>query len=413
MTNKKVIILGGTHDHIALIEKFKRRNYYIILIDYFDNPPAKKFSDYFVKESTLNENAILKIARIEKPDLVIATSIDQALLTMAFVSEKMNLPCHLSYKQALELTNKAYMKENFENNNIPTSSFQIIKSKTFDLNSELKFPCVVKPADSNSSKGVVKVNSSEDMEYAVKNAFEISRSKLVIIEKYIEGVEVSADVVIKEGKADVIMISQNIKSEINKENFTITQNYFNKDFYEIHKEKVSIIAEKIAKAYNLINAPLLIQFILSDEKLSVIEFSSRIGGGSKYHLIKKITGFDFLDFFISVILKEKFVVKFNIINNYGLINYVYSNLGYFTSFEITTRLEEENIVEDYYLYKTIGMKINNKICSSDRVMGILFIAHNKNDLFQKAIIADNNIKILNELNEDIMVHSLLQEEVEL
>ena len=54
MNKKTAIVLGGTSPHIALIQKLKDRGYYTILVDYLNNPPAKKVADMHIKESTLD-----------------------------------------------------------------------------------------------------------------------------------------------------------------------------------------------------------------------------------------------------------------------------------------------------------------------------------------------------------------------
>ena len=41
----KALVLGGTDDHIALIESLKRRGYRTILIDHYENPPAQAVAD--------------------------------------------------------------------------------------------------------------------------------------------------------------------------------------------------------------------------------------------------------------------------------------------------------------------------------------------------------------------------------
>ena len=38
----KAIVLGGVAPHISLIERLKNRGFEVILIDYLDDPPAKK-----------------------------------------------------------------------------------------------------------------------------------------------------------------------------------------------------------------------------------------------------------------------------------------------------------------------------------------------------------------------------------
>src|SRR5690554_4023391 len=141
MTHQNAIVLGGTEDHIGLIAKLKDLNYYVILVDYNINPPAKKYADVYIQESTLNQEKVLEIAKQLDISLIIAACIDQALLTIAYVSEKLKLPCHISYKTALDLTNKAYMKTVFKNNKIPTASF-VIKELNQKVEVNLNYPLV-------------------------------------------------------------------------------------------------------------------------------------------------------------------------------------------------------------------------------------------------------------------------------
>ena len=47
------LVLGGTSPHIELINQLKARGYYVVLWDYLKNPPARKFADRFMQESTL------------------------------------------------------------------------------------------------------------------------------------------------------------------------------------------------------------------------------------------------------------------------------------------------------------------------------------------------------------------------
>ena len=60
---KNVIVLGGTAAHVPLIISLKKRGYYVILIDYLDNPPAKQFADLHIKTSTLDKESVLDVAK--------------------------------------------------------------------------------------------------------------------------------------------------------------------------------------------------------------------------------------------------------------------------------------------------------------------------------------------------------------
>src|SRR5690554_5886296 len=120
--NKQVaIVLGGTFPHISLLEKLKERGYYTVLIDYFENPPAKLYADEHVMASTLDKEAVLEISKQKEASLVISAYIDQANVTACYVAEKLNLPHPYSYETSLNVTNKLLMKNLMINNNIPTS----------------------------------------------------------------------------------------------------------------------------------------------------------------------------------------------------------------------------------------------------------------------------------------------------
>ena len=62
MNNDKpvALVLGGTNPHRALIEKLKIRGFYTVLVDYFENPPAKNIADEHEKESTLDIQKVLE-----------------------------------------------------------------------------------------------------------------------------------------------------------------------------------------------------------------------------------------------------------------------------------------------------------------------------------------------------------------
>lgn len=149
----KAIILAGGYDQIALIQELKKRGFETILIDYYENPPAKNFADNHYQVSTLDIEAIKKIAIKENVHLVTTACTDQALLSIAKVSEELVLPCYIPYKKALNVTNKKYMKNVMNKSGIPTAKHKVVSDiKSIDL-SEFKFPIVVKPTDCNSSKG--------------------------------------------------------------------------------------------------------------------------------------------------------------------------------------------------------------------------------------------------------------------
>ena len=97
----KVLVLAGGYDQIGLIEELKSRGHYVLLADYFENPPAKKTADKHYQISTLDEDAVKEVALKEQVDLITTACTDQALLTVAKVSEELGLPTYISYEKAI------------------------------------------------------------------------------------------------------------------------------------------------------------------------------------------------------------------------------------------------------------------------------------------------------------------------
>lgn len=403
-----VIVLGGTHDHIKLIKLLKRKKYTVYLIDYYEFPIAKKYADFHIVGSTLDKEFVLEKCIELNVEFCIAFCIDQALLTMAFVSEKLNLPCHINYETALKLTNKVHMKNVFINNDIPTSNFLTFKSKYSDKFNidNLNFPVVVKPADSNSSKGISKVHDIKDFFSAYNFAYEMSNTKEVVVEEFIDGEELSIDVIIIDFQPSFILITKNIKRKDSPNKFTIIKNVFSLDTHNKFYNKIKSIVIKIAMAYNLKNTPLLVQAIVNKGDIYVIEFSARIGGGSKHQLVKALTNINMIDNFFKIIEKNEplIVNKFNY--KYAVVNYIYSNEGIINKYWGLKNLINKNIIDKVFKYKSIKTKINSSASSTDRPIGVLILSHTVEDLIFRTKEFDCNFKILNKENIDIMIHNL-------
>lgn len=403
----KAIILGGTNDHIYLIKILKEKGFYCILIDYLDNPSAKIYADEFIQESILDKEKVLEIAAKKNVNLVIATCIDQALVTSAFVSEKLGLPCHITYQTALNLTNKMLMKKIMKEHDIPTSEFSILRSiEEVKLLDKCHFPMVIKPVDANSSKGVYKVFSTKEIDEQYNSTVAFSSSGLVIVEEFIEGIELSVDVFIQYSKPTILMVTENVKAKSNTTSFTITESVYNSKIETETSPKLEKIASNIASAFGIQNGPLLIQCIYDkiSEKISVIEFSSRIGGGSKYFYIQQIKGFDILSKFVDTVLFKEVIIESIIPKvNVAKIKYLYTKEGEIREYVNFETLKQENCITEYFIYKEPRSYVKESSKSTDRCAGIFLTANNETELELKEQKCHTILKVL-----DNNYHNLLK-----
>jgi biotin carboxylase len=396
MNQPVAVVLGGTYPHKSLLNNLKLRGYHTVLIDYLENPPAKTDADEHIQESTLDKDKVLEIAKERNASLVIATCIDQANVTACYVAEKLNLPAPYSYEVALSVTNKRLMKEIMVSNGIPTSKHVIVNNKNDYKIDNLRFPVIVKPTDSNSSKGVRKASNLTELELYVTDALEISRNQTAIIEEFIDGIEFGADCYIHNKKVTILTTKERRKIPTDKENpiQQIQGSYWPANLTTDNLKKLKIIANKIAEVFHLDNTPLMIQAILNNDDISIIEFAPRIGGGHSYSIIPLQTGFDIIDSAVNSFLGIPVLPKPNPIKIYFADVFIYTKPCFFGAVKGYEKLKDNKTIEYINVYKAFGSEIGNEMSSNNRIGGFTVKSDSKEGLSEKIKNTINGIEVV-------------------
>lgn len=401
----KALVLAGTLPQIELIKNLQARGYYVILADNSKNPLGKKYADKYYPESTLDIEAIRNIAIKENVDLIFTVCTDQALNTVAKVSEELGLPCYIDAQTGLNVTNKKYMKTVFSENGIPTAKHIILGSGNYDIPESFSYPLIVKPVDCNSSKGVAKVNSDIELRTALDAAFEFSRTDNAIVEEFIDGRELSADFYIHDGEPHFLCLSQTDKIK-DEGKFVIFRSVIPAGVENPVFEKVCDAAKKIAKAFNLKNCPMLIQMLYKDGEVYVIEFSARTGGCLKFKLINNFSGVDVIDLAVNATLDKSELPKPVFNNKYIINEFIYTGGGVYDRLEGFEELKADGTIDSYYAFKPKGTEFSGVSCSADRAAGYTIIADSYEELDRKYKKATDAIKVLDANGKDIARHDL-------
>ena len=266
-------------------------------------------------------------------------------------------------------------------------------------------PLVVKPVDCNSSKGVKRIDNIEELPTYLNEAINYSRTKTAIVEEFKEGTEISADFYIENGVAKYLSATTSLKIK-NRKSFTILCS----DYPAINnsqKEKLTTIVSQIAKAFNLDNCPMLVQLIANGDDMWVLEFSARMGGGSKHNLIKVLSDVDIMSVYVDRILGDYPSIHPSEPVKYCKMIYIYCKPGIFNYVDGFESLQKEGIIDSYFHYKTSGMEIHGSETSSDRPAGYLITASTPEELAHKLQYADSHLAVISADGEDIMLHNLL------
>ncbi len=408
MSNKPVsIVLGGTIPHTELIRNLKNRGFYTILVDYLESPPAAKIADLHIRESTLDYDKVLQIAIDYDAKLVISTCIDQAGVTACYVAEKLKLPAPYSYDTALKVTNKTLMKKIMSEHNIPTSKFCVVSDYNELPEFSLKLPVVVKPADSNSSKGVRRAENEDELRTFLNQALRISRNKKAIVEEFVTGDEIGLDCFVEEDRTHILMMHRKRKPMRSNHDVLYSIGSISPpDISETAKCKLLEIAVNITSAFKLENTPLLLQTIVNNDEVSVVEFSPRIGGGLNFRKIKIFTGFDIIDAAINSFLGNKVNVVYNSPDFNFSENHIYTLPGVLGHISGYQDLIENNIIEEIYFNKSIGSIMTDDMASNNRLGSFIVKAGNIQELHEKIRKAFDSINVF-----DSFGNSMLKKEI--
>lgn len=371
---KKIAILGASYLQSPLVEKAKNSDIEVHCFAWDDDKAVCKYeADFFYDISVLEKELILEKCKEIGIDGILTIATDICVPTIAHVVEELNLIGNPT-KTALLTTNKGLMRACFQENQISSPNYNIVKSLN-DINLiSLKFPLIVKPSDRSGSLGVVKVENVVDLEKAIQYCLEVSIEKSAVVEEYIRGKEVSVETISWKGNHQVITITDKI---ITEEPYFVELAHHQPSQLPLKiQEDIINISLRILEATKVKNGASHIELkIQPDGRIYAIEIGSRMGGdfiGSD--LVSLSTGFDYLKAVIDICLNQFDGKVEKTINQFSGIYFLSENtkklLPYFensdnTEFEIVkkelqnTELKEIHSSNDrsgYLIYQS-----NNKV----------------------------------------------------
>ena len=408
----KALVVAGGMPQITLIKQLKERGVETVLVDGSPNPVALTFPDKFYNVNIFDVKAVKKIAVEEHVDFLITVCADQVLLVVAQISEELGLPWYIDYETAKMVSDKELMKKTFVENDIPTSQYVVMEEFDLEMTRLLRYPLIVKPVDAYSSKGVKKVLNEHELSIAFQEAKSISRSKKAIVEEFFEGEELSVDLFVEEGKANVLLISNSEKVK-DADHFAIFRGRYPANVSTELKAEINRVSQKVADAFGIKNAPMLIQMLTDGERITVLEFCARTGGAMKWLLIEHASGVDVIKGVIDLTMGIKPEIKVRGPESKYIVNdFIYCKTGTFDHVEgFDEQLKKGNIT-DYRMLRPKGWKFSGMITSStDRLCGVTFQDDTIVGLNRKHREFVENVKVIDENGIDIMRHDLLPDVV--
>lgn len=194
MTKKKLLILGSNVGSVDIVEYAKELGAYTIVADYYPSEKsiAKQYADESVLISTADTEALKSLIVEKKIDCVLAGVSEFNLRQAEILSSYFHLPFYFNKEQWEIVENKGLFRKICQDVGVPTPQTYYIGSPNNVDYKRLKYPLIVKPTDSSSSRGVVICRTENDIEKAILEAANNSLTNTIIIEEFFEGEEFTA-----------------------------------------------------------------------------------------------------------------------------------------------------------------------------------------------------------------------------
>lgn len=288
---KKALILNTSHNDLGMIHALKSMGFYVIAIGGTPGLIGQKYVDEYHQMDYSQKEKVCEFAKQLGIDAICSCCNDLGVITASYVAEKLGLPGHDTYENTLIMHHKDRFKEFAIKNGIQTPHSKyftdIDEAYSYCLNAE--YPLIVKPTDLSAGRGVSFIQNTEMALDALKNAFEKSRIKHIVIEPYIDGSQHALCTFIKNKKV-VAFCSNNEYSFTNPYRVEI-DTYPSSNYNEV-KDFLIAQAEKMTSLLDLKDGILSMQYRMKDGKPYIIEAMRRVLGNLYMIPANKLTNMD-------------------------------------------------------------------------------------------------------------------------
>ena len=278
---KRLLVLAAGILQVPVIKKAKEKGYYVIAVDGDSNAIGLQYADKDICANITDEEIMLEIAREQHVDGVIHPCSEVSMNVMGRINDELGL-AGITKEQAIRATNKHLMREAFEKGNAPSPK-SILTDSAEDawehLQNDFSTDGILKPSRNSGSRGIAKVvrdMNKADFINAYNIALNESRDKSVLIEQFIEGPEFSIEIIVWNGKVNVLTVTD--KKTTGAPHFVELGHNQPSCYSKEDVETLKAAAVAGVKALGVNNCACHAEAKLMNGKAYLMEIGARLGG---------------------------------------------------------------------------------------------------------------------------------------
>ena len=286
-----VLFVGaGRHQRRAIVQA-RERGLRVVAVDRNAAAPGLALADVAEVVDFAHIDAVEDVARRHGVDGALTVSADRAVPVVAAVTERLGLPT-IGTAVAHRMTHKIAMRRTLAEEGIPQPAFAAVRGLAEGRAAieTVGFPAVLKPVDSGGQRGLFRVETQGDLESHLLSALAESPGREAILEGFVEGTEMNGIVVVRDGDARTVTLSDRLRPA----GVGFGVGWIHVYPASIHSDQLSLaerVAERSVAALGLRDGIAFPQLIASpDGGVSVVEVAARIPGGQMADLVRHAVG---------------------------------------------------------------------------------------------------------------------------
>jgi biotin carboxylase len=272
---KRILILGGSHSELPLIQAAKKLGLYVITAGNILGNGHLEADEYHLLDYS-DKELILNFVKQNRIDYICFGAHDLSIITTTFIAEYLGLKNFDDYQTTQILHHKDKFKKLAYTHKLNTpKALWFTQKNTIDISS-LEFPLIIKPTDMGGGKGISVINSKDKLQDAINLAFQYSKCKHIIIEEFFEGSLHSFSTFIVDKKVKFYHSDNEYPCPNNP--YGVCASLAPADHFETIKLQLIKEVEKIANILNLKDGLLHMQYLQNNDTFTIVEYTRRMPG---------------------------------------------------------------------------------------------------------------------------------------
>jgi len=417
LRGKRLLILGGMRISCEIVRKAKTMGIYTLVADYnkIEDSPGKQIADEAVDLSVIDVDAVVDYIKHNAIDGVFVGFNDMLLPYYAEICQRTGLPCYGTKAQFETLIAKDQYKALCRQFGVPTIP-------EYDINdAHIKYPVLVKPVDSSGSRGITICHNRQELDEAVEIGRKASKTGKVLIERYIDGREVTVFWTFQDGNYYLsALANRHVKHNQGTDVIPLPVGYtFPSVYLPKYRAEVEENCKRLFKHLGLKDGMMFMQCKVEDGTCYVYDLGYRLTGSLEYKILERVCGYNPLEMMICHALIGKMgeeSIADRALPEFKTPAFNVSCLcapGTITKIEGIDEVKAMPEVEDVVIAHTPGETITEQMKGllAQITVRVLGSVENKEQLLPTMQKIDNTIHIVGSEGEELLLSGIEYDDV--